>query len=753
MTDPYVERSGAQTGARRSRAAFRFILATFGPALAALALGLVYLSPITRWLIFVLAVIASARFGGLKSGLTATILSAVLIWYFLIPPVQTVDAADKRQIDAAVIFIALGIVISVTYDRLGRARRASDEALRQATRSNEQLSHTIHDLEENRRLFQSVIDYSPGIIVVKDLKGKLLLFNRSFEQSLGLSVDQLRGQTVYDLFPPDVGERRRAADQSVIRTHAPVMLEETIELADGKHDFLASAFPLDDDQEKLFGVCWIETDITEKKRVEEELKESQRLCQSVIDYSPGIIVVKDLKGKLLLFNKSFEQSVGLTHDQLRGRTVYDLFPPTQAERRRATDQTVLRTHAPVTLEETVEQADGKHVFLASAFPLTEDDGSPFGVCWIETDISARKQAENELRRAATDLAEAQRVGRIGSWSWEMATDTVTWSDEMYRLHRQDSHLPAPPLADFSRLYTKESAAALRAALDGARADGTSFELELETVQPESSTRWIADRGEAVRDDAGRIVGVRGISQDISRLKDLEQLREEWISVIAHDLRQPIGAIKMASQLLPDLHTGTMNDEEATVTARVGSAAESLRRMVEDLLDVSRLETNRLSLDRSWVNPQIVVRDSIDRVSHLTKGCRIDVSEHSTPRRVYADAVRLEQVLGNLISNAAKYGERNGEIRVRVTGRGTEVDVAVTNRGPGISPDDVSKLFTRFGRLKGARRSGIPGLGLGLYIAKGIIEAHGGRMWVDSVPNETTTFHFTLPVTSRAEAVG
>jgi signal transduction histidine kinase len=293
--------------------------------------------------------------------------------------------------------------------------------------------------------------------------------------------------------------------------------------------------------------------------------------------------------------------------------------------------------------------------------------------------------------------------------------------------------------------------AMRAAFDRVRTEGTVYELELETVQGEDGTRWIRDRAEAVRDVTGRITGVRGISQDITAIKDLQQLREEWLSVIAHDLRQPIGAIKMAAQLLPDLHVGKMTEGEAAITARVGSAAQSLARMVDDLLDASRLETKRLALERSWVKPHDIVADAIARVAHLTTGCTVKVAEQETPPQVFADPVRFTQVLGNLISNAAKYGEKNGEIEVRVTGGDSELHVTVTNRGKGIAPDEARRLFSRFARLAGAHKSSVKGMGLGLYIAKGLVEAHGGRMWVESVPNETTAFHFTLPVEGSGKA--
>jgi signal transduction histidine kinase len=117
--------------------------------------------------------------------------------------------------------------------------------------------------------------------------------------------------------------------------------------------------------------------------------------------------------------------------------------------------------------------------------------------------------------------------------------------------------------------------------------------------------------------------------------------------------------------------------------------------------------------------------------------------------VFVDPMRIGQVLGNLVSNAVKYGDRDTDIVVRLERRMSDVEIAVTNHGKGIDPAELPRIFNRFTRTKVARDSSAPGLGLGLYISKGVIDAHGGQMWVESTPGETTTFHLTLPTASAA----
>jgi signal transduction histidine kinase len=263
-------------------------------------------------------------------------------------------------------------------------------------------------------------------------------------------------------------------------------------------------------------------------------------------------------------------------------------------------------------------------------------------------------------------------------------------------------------------------------------------------------RWISARGEAVRDSSGTIVAVRGTALDITELKELQRLREEWMSVIAHDLRQPIGVIKMAAELLPELHKGPMSENERSVAERIGSATSGLARMVDDLLDLSRIAARRLSLQRGWGDPVALVREAVERLSHVTRNTRVIVDDAKSLKPVWVDAVRFEQILANLLTNAVKYGEKDREITVHVIQRESEVEIAVTNHGPGIPRSELVDVFQRFKRSQKAAQSGVPGLGLGLYIAKGIVDAHGGRIWVDSVPGATTTFHFTIPCIAAEE---
>jgi signal transduction histidine kinase len=242
------------------------------------------------------------------------------------------------------------------------------------------------------------------------------------------------------------------------------------------------------------------------------------------------------------------------------------------------------------------------------------------------------------------------------------------------------------------------------------------------------------------------VGAIAVFRDIRALKALERMREEWTSVVAHDLRQPINAIRLASDVL-----ARASNEPRAVSwgPRIAREVMRLDAMIADLLDASKLEAHRMTLRLEPVRPATLIEDALARVPELAARCEVRV-ESRLPL-VLADPTRVLQVLGNLLSNAAKYGDEAAPVVLAAVREGDGVHFRVTNRGAGIAADELPTVFDRFTRTRSARSSVVTGTGLGLYISKGLVEAHGGRIWVESVPGETTTFHMTLPATGAMTA--
>ncbi len=258
---------------------------------------------------------------------------------------------------------------------------------------------------------------------------------------------------------------------------------------------------------------------------------------------------------------------------------------------------------------------------------------------------------------------------------------------------------------------------------------------------------VAASAAPLRDLDGSVQGAVGLYDDISALKQLERMREEWTAVIAHDLRQPINGIVLHAQVLRRGLGPTATDKQLESIEHIRIAALRQNRMIEDLLDATRIEASRLKVERRSVAlPQLIQQILARRPELGDREVRLEAQE-GLPE-VFADAARVEQVLSNLLTNAAKYGERGTAIDVQIEQDDGQVRVSVVNEGAEIDEAQLSRLFTRFYRTPSAEAGPQAGLGLGLYISKGLVEAHGGRIRAES-RSRRTFFRFTLPPTAPA----
>jgi len=243
---------------------------------------------------------------------------------------------------------------------------------------------------------------------------------------------------------------------------------------------------------------------------------------------------------------------------------------------------------------------------------------------------------------------------------------------------------------------------------------------------------------------GQLEGVVVAYEDISILKDLQRLREEWASIVTHDLRQPLNVIVTYIGMLRDMAQSPDPEKLSKGIEQTLKAAKALNRMISDLADVSHIETRRLDLMRRPTDLDVLVRGSVEQQRVMSPDRVINLDVGASIPKVNADPTRIEQVLGNLLVNALKYSDPQTTVEVEVRRVDNEVRVVVSNRGPDIAADDLPKLFDRYYRTPSARAGSARGLGMGLYIAKGLMEAHAGRIWAESRSGQTT-FQFALPV--------
>ncbi|MGF1489927.1 MAG: ATP-binding protein [Prochloraceae cyanobacterium] len=244
---------------------------------------------------------------------------------------------------------------------------------------------------------------------------------------------------------------------------------------------------------------------------------------------------------------------------------------------------------------------------------------------------------------------------------------------------------------------------------------------------------------------GNQLGVILLLQDITKLKEIDQLKSEFVATASHELRTPLTGMSMSLNLLLEAAANKLNRREIELLKTAEEDVERLRSLVNELLDLSKIESGKIEMDFDSVEIKNIAAKVIDKfqVQAEDKEVAIEANFNREIPKVKADPNKIAWILTNLISNALRYSDRGGKITVGAKNRGSWVDVFVADNGAGIAPEYQSKIFDKFVQVKTEKDLG--GSGLGLAICKEIVTAHGGKIWVTSEPGEGSTFTFTLPV--------
>ncbi len=276
--------------------------------------------------------------------------------------------------------------------------------------------------------------------------------------------------------------------------------------------------------------------------------------------------------------------------------------------------------------------------------------------------------------------------------------------------------------------------------------GETFNNAVMVITPlaEKHNRYVSVSGAPILDEKGNIVAAVNVSRDITEIKQAEQFREEYIHTISHDLRTPLTIIQGHAQLLQQaldkagLSYFARRSSEAIVTS-----TRQMNAMIQDLVDSARLEAGQLVMEKQPVDVRAFVSELLNRAAGAMDVARVELDALEDLPQVSADPDRLERILMNLLTNALKYSREGNRVTIRIRASGDEVVISMTDRGEGISPEDKKHIFERFYRAKGQRKA--EGLGLGLYITRMLVEAHGGRIWAESKLGKGSTFYFSLPL--------
>ena len=511
------------------------------------------------------------------------------------------------------------------------------------------------------------------------------------------------------------------------------------------------------------------------------LRASESRFRTLVEQSPVSTQIFSPDGRTVRVNRAWEELWGVTLEQLGD---YNILEDPQLEEK-GIAPFIRRgfagepTAIPAILydpEETIpgltRHEDSRRWVSAVIYPVKDDGGRVREVVLMHDDITERVRAEEEVRRGAERLALALASARLGDWSWDAATDLVTMSERAAEIFG----IPPEPRMTWARvreLLRPEDRERARLAVERAIAERGDYDIEYRVVRPNGAEVWVSARGRATYDAAGRALGMLGVVQDVTERKRIEaelrgqtesaerarreaeeasRLKDEFLATLSHELRTPLTSILGWAKLLRS------GDLEPEFAARAVDAIErnavAQTRLINDLLDVSRIITGKLRLEARPVELARVVEAGVESVRPAAdaRGVSLDVHLDGGAGPVSGDPDRLQQVVWNLLSNAIKFTPQGGSVRVRLARADGHAEVEVTDTGRGIAPEFLPHVFDRFRQADGRITREHGGLGLGLSIARHVVEMHGGTITAESAgEGRGATFRFRLPLLRTRDA--
>ena len=630
----------------------------------------------------------------------------------------------------------------------------------------EDISQRVPDewkLQDIEKRFRDVFEYAPFGICVAGHDARILHVNAAFCRMLGYSEKELLAKAWPELtHPDDVGLALGRKEQLWKDGASFVEAERRYIHRDGNVVWarVRVALVLDSAGDPLYSLVYAE-DIDERKRAEAALHESEDRFQIMADSCPTMLWVTDAAGEVQFVNRAYCELCGVTAEQARGKKWPLTIHPDDTARYLAIFQRAVREQTPAQAEARFRRADGEWRWVISyAGPRFSPSGVFWGHVGLSLDITERKQVEQALAASEEKFRELAENIREVFWIMSPTTNETLYISPAYEQvwGRSCESLYQDPMSFIEAVHPDDLEEAHQ--WFARQLAGEHIDAEYRIRTPDGQEKWIRDRAFPIRDQAGTLMRVVGIAEEITERKHYEkeliqaregsdaanQAKSRFLANMSHEIRTPMNGVLGMVQLLLETELTPEQRRYATVAQ---SSGRTLLLLIDNILDISKVEARKIVLENLSFN----LRDTVEEVIQLLqvqatgKGISIKWSlSAEIPRLLRGDVHRLRQVLNNLGSNALKFTE-HGEVTLDgvLEGQGENsatVRFTVTDTGIGMRPDQLATLFRPFTQADASTTRKYGGTGLGLAISQQLVELMGGTLGVDSHEGQGSAFGFT-----------
>ena len=642
-----------------------------------------------------------------------------------------------------------------------------------ATLARLRAQHALRESEERYRL---IAENASSVVVQGDNEGLLQWVSPSVASLMGWTPEELTGRPFAELIHPDDVSIVRAAQRGLLAGDA-TDFEARIRSRSGDYRWFSTTVrPVFDDAGVVVGRVGSWRDIEDEVRAREALAASEERFRTLFEAMTQGVVFLAADGRITAANPAAERILGLSLDQLQGRTPSD--PRWRAVRADGSDfpgedhpaMVALRTGRLVSGVQmgVHDPATGStRWILIDAVPQTRPgDETPFQVFTVFTDVTDQLSAAAQIARLSAMRDIAEQVALVGSVRTELTTGTSLWSPETYRLldipaDTEPSHLVA---ALRERLHP-DDLDLLSDPLDEVLATGRARTVDMRLRWRDGSEHVVSRGGEVEHDAAGTPVAIVGYLQDVtgqrrveaeirglnaelerrvdertSQLEATNRELEQFVYSAAHDLRAPLRAIDGFSETVAYQAAERLTEDERADLQRVRRAAQRMALLIDHLMALSRLARQDLLVEP--VDVSAVAQEVCDEVLRGYPDRDLDIAV-GPGLTAAADAAVLRVVLANLVDNACKYTSKRDAAHIEIGVREAEGERAffVRDDGAGLDLDKAPQLFGAFQRFH--HPADYPGDGIGLATVRRLLARHGGRVWAESAVDRGATFYFTL----------
>lgn len=686
------------------------------------------------FLLFYPAVMLITIVAGLGPGCLSILLSALCMAYFFMEPLHKFQVSGLNDVIALVLFVFVCSCISLLTESVEWTRKRVEVQLRTSA----------------YRVW-SLIEASLDPLVTINREGKITDVNEATERVTGRTREALVGTDFSSYFTEPERARQvygKAFAEGMVHDYPLAILSTSGAVTDVIYN--ASVFK--NEAGEVEGLFAAARDITERNRAEEARQQSELRYRALIESLPQMIFAKDTSLCYLSCNQNYADLLGIRSEEFIGKTDYDFFNRELADKYRTDDRRIMASGKAEEIVEEVTLNGSTMTVQTVKAPFRDATGSIIGVLGIFWDISADKRAEQKLREQAAllDLAHDAVIvreldGRIRFWN-RGATDLYGWSD--------DDALGK----NAAELLEAEYPAPLNS-IESSIREARAWEGELKHTCRDGSKIVVASRWSLLRDEHGNPAAILEINRDITerkraeeelaaRAQDLARSNadlQQFAYVASHDLQEPLRMVASYTQLLAKRYRGKLDADADDFIWFAVDGAHRMQALVNDLLAYSRVGTRGCEFVST--EAETVLDTALSNLKATIEDSRAIISRDPLPT-VQADGTQLCLIFQNLIGNALKFhGLEPPRIHISAKQQRCEWCFSVRDNGIGIESWDMERIFVIFQRLHAGRE--YPGTGIGLAIAKKIVERHGGRIWVESEPGHGSTFSFTIPESRAA----